>query len=91
MSPFQYLSEEWRAEAERRLKAELTPERMNNITSSMSNVYLDCPGGGSKYLLFRFENGALTELRRRPSSTSPAPTTSSPRSHGPSWGPRKPS
>ncbi len=62
MSPFQYLSEEWRAEAERRLKAELTPERMNNITSSMSNIYLDCPGGGSKYLLFRFENGALAEL-----------------------------
>lgn len=62
MPPLQYLSEEWRAEAERRLKAELTPERMNNITSSMSNVYLDCPGGGSKYLLFRFENGALAEL-----------------------------
>ncbi len=63
MSPLQYLTEEWRAEAERRLKAELTPERMNNITSSMSNIYLDCPGGGSKYLLFGFENGALAELR----------------------------
>jgi putative sterol carrier protein len=62
MSPLLYLTEEWRAEAERRLKAELTPERMNNITSSMSNVYLDCPGGGSKYLLFRFENGAVAEL-----------------------------
>lgn len=62
MSPLQYLTEEWRAEAERRLKAELTPERMNGITSSMSNVYLDCPGGGSKYLLFRFADGALTEL-----------------------------
>ena len=62
MSPLPYLTEVWRAEAERRLKAELTPERMNHITSSMSNVYLDCPGGGSKYLLIRFENGALTEL-----------------------------
>ena len=62
MTPFTYLSEEWRAEAERRLKAELTPERMNRITSSMSNVYLDCPGGGSKSLLFRFADGALTEL-----------------------------
>ena len=62
MSPLPYLTEEWRAEAERRLKAELTPERMNNITSSMSNIYLDCPDGGSKYLLFRFENGALAEL-----------------------------
>ena len=62
MSPFQYLTEEWRAEAERRLKAELTPERMNHITSSMSNVYLDCPGGETKYLLFRFEDGALAEI-----------------------------
>ncbi len=62
MSPFTYLTEEWRAEAERRLRAELTPERMNHITSSMSNVYLDCPGGGAKYLLFRFADGALTEL-----------------------------
>src|SRR5512137_232620 len=62
MSPLPYLTEEWRAEAERRLKAELTPERMNNITSSMSNVYLDCPGGGTKYLVVRVENGALTEL-----------------------------
>jgi putative sterol carrier protein len=62
MTEFRYLTEEWRAEAERRLKTELTPERMNHITSSMSNVYLDCPGGGSKYLVFRFADGALTEL-----------------------------
>jgi len=62
MSTFQYLTEEWRAEAERRLKAELTPDRMNHITSSMSNVYLDCPGGGTKHLLFRFVDGSLTEF-----------------------------
>lgn len=62
MPPFQYLTEEWRAEAERRLKLELTPEKMNHITSSMSNVYLDCPGGGTKYLLFRFQDGALAEI-----------------------------
>lgn len=62
MSPLQYLTEEWRTEAERRLKSELTPERMNHITASMSNVHLDCPGGGSKYLLFRFDEGALIEL-----------------------------
>lgn len=62
MSPLQYLTEEWRAEAEKRLKSELTPEKMNFITSSMSNIYHDCPGGGSKFLLFRFENGALTEI-----------------------------
>jgi putative sterol carrier protein len=62
MSIFPYLTEEWRAEAERRLKAELTPERMNHITSSMSNVYLDCPGGGTKFLLFRFVDGSLEEI-----------------------------
>jgi putative sterol carrier protein len=58
----QYLSPGWRDEAERRLKSELTAERMNFVTSSMSNVYLDCPDGGSRYLVFRFENGELAEL-----------------------------
>lgn len=62
MAGLKYLSEEWRSEAERRLRAELTPEKMNRITSSMSNIYLNCPGGGSRYLLFRFEGGALSEL-----------------------------
>jgi putative sterol carrier protein len=58
----QYLSRAWRDEAERRLQSELTAERMNFVTSSMSNVYLDCPDGGSRYLVFRFENGQLAEL-----------------------------
>ncbi len=57
-----YLSSQWRDEAEKRLKAELSPEKMNRITSSMSNIYLNCPDGVQKYLLFRFENGELTEL-----------------------------
>ena len=34
----QYLTSEWRNEAEKRLKSELSPERMNFITSSMSNI-----------------------------------------------------
>jgi putative sterol carrier protein len=59
---FQYLSPEWRDEAERRLRSELSPERMNFVTSSMSNIYLECPNGGSRYLVFRFEDGALTQL-----------------------------
>ncbi|MCX6561500.1 MAG: SCP2 sterol-binding domain-containing protein [Candidatus Aminicenantes bacterium] len=62
MTPLPYLSEEWRAEAERRLKAELTPEQLNRTNASMSNVHLDCPGGGTKYVLFRFKDGALTTL-----------------------------
>ncbi|MHB8157863.1 MAG: SCP2 sterol-binding domain-containing protein [Desulfocucumaceae bacterium] len=54
-----YLSPEWRDEAEKRLKAELTPEKMNNITSSMSNVFLNCPGGKDMYLHLSFIGGKL--------------------------------
>jgi putative sterol carrier protein len=57
-----YLTSGWRDEAEKRLKSELSPERMNFITSSMSNIYLDCPDGKNKYLYFRFENGSFAEL-----------------------------
>lgn len=58
----QYLTPAWRNEAERRLTAELSPERMNHITSSMSNIYMDCPGGKDKFLYFRFEEGRFAEL-----------------------------
>jgi len=57
-----YLSPEWRDEAERRLKAELSPKKMNNISSSMSNIYNNCPDGKTRYLVFRFEEGSLSEL-----------------------------
>ena len=60
--PVTYLSRQWRDEAEKRLREELPPERMNNITSSMSNIYTNCPDGDEKYLLFRFEKGRLAEL-----------------------------
>jgi len=58
----QYLTSEWRNEAEKRLKSELSPERMNFITSSMSNIYLNCPDGKSRYLFFRFDNGSFADL-----------------------------
>ena len=57
-----YLSEKWREEAEKRLHAELTPEKMNNITSSMSNIYLECPDGKERYLFFQFTDGKLAQL-----------------------------
>lgn len=57
-----YMSQEWRDEAEKRLKVELTPEKMNNITSSMSNVYLNCPGGKDMYLFISFKDGALDQI-----------------------------
>lgn len=58
----QYLSEEWRQLAEKKLSEELTPEKMNNITSSMSNIYQNCPDSQERYLLFAFEDGKLKEL-----------------------------
>lgn len=54
-----YLSPEWRDEAEKRLKAELTPEKMNNITSSMSNIFFNCPDGKNMYLHISYIGGAL--------------------------------
>jgi putative sterol carrier protein len=59
---FQYLSPEWRDEAERRLKAELPPERMNFVTSSMSNIYQNCPDGTEKYLYFKFVDGKFDQM-----------------------------
>lgn len=57
-----YLSQEWRDAAETRLKQELSPERMNRITSSMSNIYLNCPDGKDRYLFFKYQDGMLLEL-----------------------------
>lgn len=57
-----YLSPQWRDEAENRLKTQLTPDRMNHVTSSMSNIYKDCPDGRDRYLFFRFENGEFKDV-----------------------------
>jgi putative sterol carrier protein len=57
-----YLSPEWRDEAEKRLTTELPPERMNFVTSSMSNIYQNCPDGSEKYLFFEFTDGKFSKL-----------------------------
>lgn len=57
-----YLSEAWRAEVEKRLREQLTPEKMNNLTSSMNNLYLDCPDGKSRYFFVGFTNGAVESV-----------------------------
>ena len=59
---FTYLSPEWRDDAERRLKSDLSPEQMKFITTSMSNIYTNCRDGKDRYLFFRFENGQLSEV-----------------------------
>jgi putative sterol carrier protein len=57
-----YLSPEWRDEAERMLSAELSPEKMNHITSSMSNICQNCPDGKDRFMLFKYDNGELSEF-----------------------------
>ena len=57
-----YLSKEWRDEAERLLKTELTPEKMNRITSSMSNIYKNCPDGKDRFFHVKFEDGSCTTI-----------------------------
>jgi putative sterol carrier protein len=58
----QYLSEEWRAEVEKRLKEQLTPEKMNNLTSSMNNLYFNCPDGKSHYFFVGFAEGKVDSV-----------------------------
>ncbi len=60
MANLKYLSPEWREEALKRAKAELTSEKLNNISSSMVNVYTNCPDGKDRYWHIGFENGEIT-------------------------------
>jgi putative sterol carrier protein len=62
MPEYVYLSPEWAAEAHRRLQAELTPEKMKFVSSSMVTFYKNCPDGKDRALFYRFVNGACTEL-----------------------------
>ena len=64
MSNYRYLSAEWGAEVKKRLLSELTPDKMNNLTSSMNNRYLHCPGEGegSKYFFVSFVDGVTDRV-----------------------------
>jgi putative sterol carrier protein len=62
MDRYRYLSPEWVAEAERRLQADLTPEKMKHITSSMLTVYIDCPDGQDRALYYGVGDGVVEEL-----------------------------
>lgn len=57
-----YLSEEWRTEVDKRLRENLNPEKMNNITSSLNSRYMKCPDGGRKYFLVSFANGSVDKV-----------------------------
>ena len=58
-----YLSAQWRDEVEARLRQELTPDKMHNLTSSMNNKYVNCPGGGEKFFFVGFKDGAVDSVQ----------------------------
>ena len=59
---FKYLSPEWAQEATGRLRADLTPEKMKHITSSMLTVYTDCPDGVDRAIYYRLVDGVVQEV-----------------------------
>ena len=56
-----YLSESWLKEVIIRIKENLTAEDMKEVSSSMKNIYQNCPDGKVHYLYFKFEEGLLDE------------------------------
>lgn len=62
MANLKYLSPEWAEEARKRVKEELTSEKLNKISSSMTNIYKNCPDGKDRYFFVKFENGELAEF-----------------------------
>lgn len=65
MTTVKYLSPEWTAEAESRLRSQLSPEAMKNMTSSMLTVYHNCPDGKERALYYKIENGVFTDISVR--------------------------
>jgi putative sterol carrier protein len=62
MERFAYLSPEWAAEATRRLQADLTPEKMKHLTSSMMTLYTNCPDGAERAVYYRVVEGVVEEV-----------------------------
>jgi putative sterol carrier protein len=62
MANLAYLGSDWTEEARKRLKEELTPEKMHHLTSSMSNIYQNTPDGKEKYLFIEFTDGNVSRF-----------------------------
>ena len=58
-----YLSAEWHALAEQALREQITPAKMKNISTSMSNIYKNCPDGKERFLFVSLENGLIADFR----------------------------
>lgn len=65
MPSLKYLSPEWSVEAASRLRSQLTPEQMKNLTSSMLTIYHNCPGGKERALHYAIEKGIFTDISVR--------------------------
>ncbi len=57
-----YLGPAWRDEALKRLQSELTPDKMNNVSTSMSNIYKNCPNGVEMFLFVECKDGKVTRV-----------------------------
>lgn len=63
MEKLLYLSQEWGEEVEKRLREGLSPDKMNNLTSSMNNLYANCPNGSAdKYFFVGFADGKVDRV-----------------------------
>ena len=58
-----YLSPEWAQEVDRRLRNELDPEKMNNLSSSMNNRYSNCKGGEDQFFFVEFTDGVVSSVQ----------------------------
>jgi len=59
---FDYLSPQWAIEVERKLRLELSPEKMNHVTSSMNNIYENCKDGKRQFFYVSFKDGSIDEV-----------------------------
>ncbi len=62
MEKFRYLSPEWAAEATSRLKQDLSPEKMKQLTSSMATVYRSCPDGKERAVYYSIIDGVVDKV-----------------------------
>lgn len=60
---FLYLSPAWGQEVERRLRAEIDAEKMNNLSSSMTNRYANCKDGLTHFFYVAFTDGVVSSVQ----------------------------
>jgi len=60
---FSYLSPAWGQEVERRLREEIDPEKMNHLSSSMTNRYAHCKNGADQFFYVEFSDGAISSVQ----------------------------